>query len=183
MSWSPEKQQGSSHLVLTECPPNAPKSLWRLLRGTAHLWGNMWSCTTSLASATGTSLSCATEYAGYSDLQAKSSPGLESRFKESTPVPMQGKIRMGISKWSYKKFLRKRKAPLKADLLEIITVRPSLLIKSLAQEHSFALLRRPGSLRGSWLPLVPAYHKQSSRSTCKTQCCSFCLLLSHHITA
>lgn len=115
VSWAPEKQQDSSHLVLTDHPPNAPRSLWRLLggRGTAHLWGNMWSCTTSLASATGTSLSCATEYAGYSDLQANSSPGLESRFRESTPVSMQGKIRMGISKWPYKKFPGRRKAPLK----------------------------------------------------------------------
>lgn len=112
-SWAPEKQQGSSHLVLIECLPNVPRSSWSFLRGTAHLWGNMWSCTTSLAPATGTSLSCATEYAGYSDLQAKSSPGLESRFKESTPVPMQGKIRVGISKWPYKKFPRRRKAPLK----------------------------------------------------------------------
>lgn len=182
MSWAPEKQPGSNHLVLTEYPPTAPRSLWRLLRGTAHLWGNMWSCTTSLASTTGTPLSCATEYTRYSDLQAKSSSGLESRFKESIPVPMQGKIRMGISKWPYKKIPRKRKAPLKAGLLEMITVRLSLLIKSLAQEHSFALLRWPGSLRGSWLPPFPEYHKQSSRSTCNTQCCSFCLLLSYHIT-
>lgn len=106
----------SSRVAVILCLLNVLPVLPDLHGGSSEaqpICGNMWSCTTSLASATGTSLTCATEYAGYSDLQTKSSPVLESRFKESTPVPMQDKIRMGISKWPYKKFPGRRKAPLK----------------------------------------------------------------------
>lgn len=112
MPWAPDKQS-SSHLTLTQCLPDAHRSFWRFLRGTAHLWGNLWSCTTSLAGATGASLICATEHAGYSDLPARSSPGLKSRAEESTQVPIQGKTRLGVPKWPSKKLTRTRRVPLK----------------------------------------------------------------------
>ena len=110
--WAPDCKQVSSHLTLTECLLSAPRSFWRFIRGTAHLWGNLWSCTTSLACVSRISPVCATEYAGYSNLKARSSPGLGSRAKESTQVPIQGKIRVRIPKWPSKKLPQTRSAPL-----------------------------------------------------------------------
>lgn len=105
--------QQAEHLRLTEYLPGAPRSFWRFLRGTTHLWGNLWPCSTSLACATRAALICATEYAGYSDLQAKPSSGLESRAKEGTQLPIQDKSRVGIPTWPSKNLPRTRRTPLK----------------------------------------------------------------------
>lgn len=105
MLWAPDCKLGSSHLTLTECPPDAPRSFWRFFRGTAPLRQNT-------ACATQTSLICATECAGYLDLQVRSSPGLEPRAKGGTQVRIQCKTRVRIPKWPSKKLPRTRRVPL-----------------------------------------------------------------------